>query len=393
MALDKNNDWQSGKKTALERNTYVFHNSLMSDITFTCGESKRKCFHVNKYVLATCSTVFESMFYGTLAEKASVIHLPDTDEDNLQEFFRFLYTENCAITPKNATTLLYLGRKYMVVSLTERCVDALDECMKPNRVLELLEEATYFDEEQLTRCWEVIDMKTNDVVSSDYFCNISHATLISLLKRETRHIKEVDLFEAVLKWSESQCSKNGVQTTDRNKKAFLKDAVYEIRFRLMTEEEFTEHAISSGLLTDEQILQIYAKFDNSSHVPIGRQEKQVEFSLPLMSYIRSWILRIFNIASNIAVLTSMIYFQLVYFVIIDHRLFYLLIIAALVAGLHLMASNSYTFPVVLVFSYLAEFAGFYLFFEGELHTTLIDAFTFVICMTVLMSLEYCKVWD
>jgi hypothetical protein len=321
---------------------------------------------------------------------------PDTDEDSLQEYFRFLHKKNCAITPKNVTTLLYLGRKYTVPSLTGRCVDALNEYMKPNRVLELLEESTYFDEEQLKRCWEVVDMKTNDVVSSHYFCNISHATLISLLKRETRNIKEVDLFEAVLKWSESQCSKNGVQTTGRNKKAFLKDAVHEIRFPLMTEEEFTEHVILSGLLTDEKILQIYAKFDNSSHVPIGRQEKQVEFSLPLMSYIRPWILIVYHSIHNIAFLTSMIYLHLIHFFKIDHRLFYLFIIAALVAGLYLLAvSNSYTFPVVLVFSYLAEFVGliYFIIFEGELHTTLIDAFTFVICMTVLMSLEYCKVWD
>ncbi len=193
----------------------------MSDITFTCGESKRKYFNVHKYVLATSSVVFQSMFYGKLAEKASVIHLPDTDEVSLQEFFRFLYTDNCTITPKNVRALLYLGRKYIIPSLTERCVDALHECMQPDKVLELLEEAIYFDEKELKKkCWEVIDVQT----------------LINLLKRDTLHIAEVDLFKAVLKWSESQCSKNGVQATDRDRRAVLNNAVYEIRFLLMSQK-------------------------------------------------------------------------------------------------------------------------------------------------------------
>ena len=69
-----------------------------SDIKFTCGESKRKYFYAHKYVLATSSVVFYAMFYGDLAEKGPTIHLPDTDEESLEVFLRFLYTEDCKMT-------------------------------------------------------------------------------------------------------------------------------------------------------------------------------------------------------------------------------------------------------------------------------------------------------
>ena len=65
MASKHHDDWQSSKKTVLQRNAYMFDNELMSDVSLTCGESSR-IFHAHKYVLATSSAVFYAMFYGDL---------------------------------------------------------------------------------------------------------------------------------------------------------------------------------------------------------------------------------------------------------------------------------------------------------------------------------------
>ena len=61
MASKYHDDWQSSKKTVLQRNAYMFDNELMSDVSFTCGEL-RSIFHAHKYVLATSSAVFFAMF-------------------------------------------------------------------------------------------------------------------------------------------------------------------------------------------------------------------------------------------------------------------------------------------------------------------------------------------
>ena len=398
MASQCDNDWQSSKKTTLERNTYVFNNSSLSDITFTCGESKRKYFYVHKYVLATCSVVFQSMFYGKLAEKASVIHLPDTDEVSLQEFFRFLYTEDCTITPKNVRALMYLGRKYIVPSLTERCIDVLHECMQPGKVLELLEEATYFDEKELKKkCWEVIDKHTTDVVSSDTFCDISQETLIHLLKRDTLHIAEADLFKAVLKWSEIQCAKNGVQATGQNKRRFLNNAVNEIRFLLMSQEEFTQHVFSSELLPAEEILQIYGRFNITSHVPVRRRRKPVKhqprlqkfttfvhFFIAPMSYVKSWAFIVYQFIAHIAH-SSWYYLKSVRFVIHFFRRFHPLIAAALAVGLHLVLANIHTWLMIVCISFLAlTLISIYLFMgDDEFYSIFMNAFTFTVFMVII----------
>ncbi len=87
-------DWQSTKKTLLERSRHMFNNPFMSDVKVSWEDSDKK-FFAHKYLLATSSAVFYAMFYGELAEKNPVVHLSDTNEDILEEFLRFLCTDEC----------------------------------------------------------------------------------------------------------------------------------------------------------------------------------------------------------------------------------------------------------------------------------------------------------
>ncbi len=154
----------------------------------------------------------------------------------------------------------------------------------------------------------------------------------------------------------------------------------------------------SGLLTAEEIVQIYGEFNNdSSHVPVRRRGKQVKhqsrlqrltsfvkFLIPLMSYIKLWILIAYHLIAHIA-LTSLIYLKSVCFPNANYRLFRLLIVATVIAGLHLVLFNVYTFVMVLCSSFIAVvFISIYLFFgDDELYTTLIDSATFAILMMIV----------
>ena len=91
---DQDVDWQSTKKTVLERSRHMFNNPFMSDVVLCC-EGSRQEFRSHKYVLATSSSVFYAMFYGELAEKNSTVYLSDTNDESLEEFLIFLYTDDC----------------------------------------------------------------------------------------------------------------------------------------------------------------------------------------------------------------------------------------------------------------------------------------------------------
>ena len=228
MAFQCDNDWQSTKKTVLERNSHMFNNPLMSDIKFTCGESKRKYFYAHKYVLATSSVVFEAMFYGDLAEKGSTVHLPDTDEESFEVFLRSLYTDDYKMTTEMAINVMYLANKYMISPLIEKCVDVFQENLQPDNVATILELALFFEEKQLEmKCWKVVESYAGKVFASEAFCRIGQDTLIDIMGRKT-NTSDIELsVKAILKWTDAQCAKNGIEASVENRRAVMGESLYE----------------------------------------------------------------------------------------------------------------------------------------------------------------------
>ncbi|CAB4042988.1 BTB POZ domain-containing 6-like [Paramuricea clavata] len=262
MASKYHDDWQSSKKTVLQRNAYMFDNELMSDVSFTCGESSR-IFHTHKYVLATSSAVFFAMFYGDLAQKESPICLPDADEESFKEFLRYLYTDDGKITAENAIGVMYLAKKYLMMSLTKKCCKVLEASIKPDNVFVVLEQAIQFDEQKLeAKCWDIISKKTQECINSEAFCNVGSHTLKVLLKRRPLELAEVEVFKAVLKWVDGECSRQGLNIEEDKmaRRRVLGDSVYEIRFLEMSQEDFAKYVSSTRILTEAEVISIFQKF-------------------------------------------------------------------------------------------------------------------------------------
>jgi hypothetical protein len=236
----------------------MFDNELMSDVSFTCGESSR-IFHAHKYVLATSSAVFFAMFYGNLAEKEFPICIDDAEEQSFEEFLRFLYTDACKITAENAIGVMYLAKKYLVSSLAEKCCEILEASIKPDNVFAVLEKAVQFDEKELeAKCWNIVSEKPQECINSEAFCEIGPSTLNVFLKKETFSITEMELFEAILKWTDKECERQGINIEhDKTaRRRILGDSVYEIRFLTMSLENLVKYVSPTGILTDTEILSI-----------------------------------------------------------------------------------------------------------------------------------------
>ena len=262
MASKYHDDWQSSKKTVLQRNAYMLDNELMSDVSFTCGESRR-IFHAHKYVLATSSAVFFAMFYGEIPPKEFPIRIEDAEEESFKEFLRFLYTDDCKITAENAIGVLYLAKKYLMSSLAEKCSEILEASIKPDNVFVVLEQAIQFDEKELEeKSWDIVSKKTQECLNSEAFCDIGLHTLNALLKKEKLAVTEVELFKAVLKWTDSECARKGINIKENKtaRRRILGDSVYDIRFLAMSQEDFAVHVSPTGMLTDTEIVCLFQKF-------------------------------------------------------------------------------------------------------------------------------------
>ena len=289
MASKHHDDWQSSKKTVLQRNAYMFDNELMSDISFTCGKSSR-IFRAHKYVLATSSAVFYAMFYGDLAQKESTIRIMDAEAEGFKEFLRFLYTDECKITAENAAEIMYLAKKYFISSLADKCCKVLEASITHNNVFVVLEQAIQFDEKDLeTKCWDIVSKETLECTNSEAFCNVRSHTLNALVKRESLAISEVDLFKAVLRWVDNECERQGVNIGEdvMARRRILGDIIYDIHFLEMSQEDFAKYVPPMEILTDTEIISIFRAF-NGVDVPRLKwkdQEKR-HFARAVVAYSR-----------------------------------------------------------------------------------------------------------
>ncbi|XP_028569236.2 BTB/POZ domain-containing protein 2 isoform X4 [Podarcis muralis] len=216
-------NWQATKPTVQERFAFLFNNEVLSDVHFLVGKGR-----------------------------AGAQRLPA---------HRFLYSDEVQIGPETVMTTLYTAKKYAVPALEAHCVEFLKKNLRADNAFMLLTQARLFDEPQLASlCLENIDKNTSDAINAEGFTDIDLDTLVAVLERDTLGIREVRLFNAVVRWSEAECQRQQLQVVPENKRKTLGKALSLIRFPLMTIEEFAAGPAQSGILTDREVVSLFLHF-------------------------------------------------------------------------------------------------------------------------------------
>ncbi|XP_046576779.1 BTB/POZ domain-containing protein 6-A-like [Haliotis rubra] len=127
-----------------QSNKHMSRSSETCDVIFQVGKEKKPV-TAHRHVLISRSSVFYAMFYGPLAEKEDIT-IPDVSSEDFEAFVRYLYGEKPEVTPDNATTMLYLAKKYAVEGLERLSLDFLEGSLCPDTACDVLEQAHGFDE-------------------------------------------------------------------------------------------------------------------------------------------------------------------------------------------------------------------------------------------------------
>ena len=256
---DVEENWQTKRPTIVERTAFIFNNELLSDVKFvvpvSIGESEsKKVIPAHKFVLAISSPVFCAMFYGKMAETTDSVELPDSDYESLLELFRYFYCDEVNLSGSNVMHVLYLANKYMVPSLAGKCTKYLRDNLKASNVFCILPHAQKFEDKDLEdRCWEVIEIQTEEAVTSDEFVTLERSFVESVVKREALKIKEVELFKAVDCWATKESERQGLTPDGDAKRRILGDEILKaIRFPVMSEKEFVSVVFDSYILSFQE---------------------------------------------------------------------------------------------------------------------------------------------
>lgn len=274
-------DWQSKLSSLQERMLYMFRDELLVDVTFIVDpnneEKGNNKFSAHKLVLGSTSPVFYSMFYGELKEKSDVINIPDVTVDAFRCLLKHIYKDILELTVETAFSTLYASKKYCISSLSDICIDFLKSNLSTENVLLIFSNALQFDEDELAEiCIKFIDEYAFEILNLSTFLDISYDALIFILKRETLNCSEVNIFNALVRWSLAECKRNGMkedEITPSDQRNAVKDAIKLIRFPAMTVKEFANGPARSKLLTESEKNILFIRFNSSTSKP------EVPFSL------------------------------------------------------------------------------------------------------------------
>ena len=184
-------------------------------------------------------------------------------------FYRFLYTETIPITPDNVLRLLHAGKRYMVQSLIDKCLQRLNAKMKQGNLCLIMEASHIFGEPDLReKCRKDIIQNPKQVLPSETLAELCTECLESVIQDDDLRMEEEEIFEYMVKYSENKCLKEDLPVTPENQRKVLGKAIQQIRFTLMDKNYFSDVVEPSGLLKHDESVAVLKYFLNPQSVPV-----------------------------------------------------------------------------------------------------------------------------
>ncbi|CAG2197128.1 unnamed protein product [Mytilus edulis] len=246
--MEATSDWQI-RKSLSDRMKYMLNNQLMCDVTFHVGTDKTPI-KAHKYMLASSSPVFYSMFEGLLAEKGTV-EIVDIEPEYFNMILQFIYTDKITVDSFNVKNILYGSEKYMLKLLTDECNAFLASHVNVDHACLVLQAAHDFNMKDLeTKVLNFIFIHGSEVLDSKDFINLSAECLKLLLVSDKLRCEEEYIYQKMLHWGLQKCNDKSLATTDENIRECLGDLLYLIRFPVMRPQ--TQHsALRHSRINDE----------------------------------------------------------------------------------------------------------------------------------------------
>jgi hypothetical protein len=227
------------------------------------GKEKKRI-PAHRLVLGASSPLFEAMLYPNpdFAEKEKSsspveISLPKANPDAFMQFLKCIYSDKLEIDTSNLTEFVNLGKKYNVEKVQVMCAEFMENDVSVDNVLELFEIApTLLDDKDFGM--KFIQENCEEILEHEQFARLSKPRLMHLLDDDELGIDEWPLFQAVLKWGKAECKRLEKKSDSGDDlRAVMADVLPLIRFPTMELEDIAAHVATSGILSQDQLLELF----------------------------------------------------------------------------------------------------------------------------------------
>ncbi|XP_055335823.1 BTB/POZ domain-containing protein 2-like isoform X3 [Paramacrobiotus metropolitanus] len=274
--------WQGEMRSLQERNRHLLDCAPMSDVTFLVGMQSDEAVPVkaHRFILASGSLVFETMFYGSVPEPADQpVRVSDMDVDTFRSVLKYIYLGEVQIDWDSVFSLLYASRKYGMPVLTQKCVDYVVDNLTPENCVEWIAQIQKFDADGLVRvCLEVFDGWSPVLMKTESIAQVDAETVRLILERDSLLADEKDVYDAVERWSKAACLSEHVDSTPENRRKILGDLLYLVRYAAMAPADLMNGPAKNGdngLLSKEEIYDIFQQryTESEASTPFVKQPR------------------------------------------------------------------------------------------------------------------------
>ncbi|OPL21749.1 hypothetical protein AM593_02244, partial [Mytilus galloprovincialis] len=248
-------DWRDDK-TLAECMSHMLKNEIMCDVTLRVGEG-RIPIKAHKYMLASRSPVFHTMFEGSMPETGE-ISIPDIEENTFNDILVYIYTDKIAVTNSNVTELLYASDKYMLSKVKRECEKTLKKTATSKHAAKTLQTAyKYHLPELLQESLQHIELNTKACLLSEHVLLLPKECVDIILKSDYLSCSETDVCQFFLKWTKSQCDIQKIEATGQNMRNLVGQTLYQIRFPVVDMDFFSKEIANTDFLSSDEMIAIY----------------------------------------------------------------------------------------------------------------------------------------
>lgn len=195
--------------------------------------------------MTLCSTVFETMFYGDMADKSKYIRIADVAPIGFENLLRYAYTDSLNLNSvEDAMLTAYAAKKYLLPQLLRECLTYIEHNIGPSTACVVFEFAHVLNSQQLVlQAMNLIDRQTISVITSKTFVHVQGSTVEFLANRKYLTLNsEYNLFNAILSWAHAEVRRRQLDPADwqvtRSILSNDNSILSAIRFLSMSQEEF-----------------------------------------------------------------------------------------------------------------------------------------------------------
>lgn len=238
----------------------MYLDGVSADIKFTFKlDDQVEIVPAHKTILASASSVFYTMFYGSLKEGESV-EIVDASAGAFEEFMKFFYLSEFTLEMGYIDEVVRLADKYDTLKHFNGCLASLGDRLTEANVVWGYKLATSLNNTTLkNRCEQKIRVSPG-ILKSEAFLHCDQQVLKHILQMDDLACQEIDVFNACLAWARLSCQENELDKNDPNNlRKQLGDCFHLIRFGAMDRKDIgvlMNDDLHAGLFTPDELIDL-----------------------------------------------------------------------------------------------------------------------------------------